>query len=270
MSNVFQNAKNTRINLEMLYCFQMKKPNLERHSRHIMLKEIGGHGQKLIANSTVAIIGMGGLGAPCALYLVAAGISRLILIDDDVVDISNLQRQIIYQTQDVGIAKTFAAKKALLALDDTVEITTHQIRLTMDKHAKILADADIIIDGTDNFETRFIVNSAAFNLKKILISGALGRFDGQVCAFDFRQGHGPCYQCLVPQMPPNAETCAQMGVVGAVAGVIGTIMALEAIKIITGAGSSLFGRILIYDGLNATSRTIRLNHDENCQICGKK
>lgn len=248
-------------------CRMEKKPNLARHARHIMLKEIGGHGQKLIANSCVAIVGMGGLGAPCALYLAAAGFGKLILIDDDVVDISNLQRQIIYQTQDVGIAKTVAAKKALLALDDEVEITTHQARLTKDNATSILAEADIIIDGTDNFETRFLVNSTAFKLNKILISGALGRFDGQVCAFDFRRGNGPCYQCLVPQMPPNAETCAQMGVVGALAGVIGTMMALEAIKIISGAGNSLFGRILIYDGLNATSRTIGLPHDPNCQIC---
>lgn len=246
----------------------MKKPNLERHARHIMLKEIGGHGQKLIANSCVAIVGLGGLGSPCALYLAAAGIGKLILIDNDVVDISNLQRQIIYQTQDVGIAKTEIAKQRLLELDPDIEIITHQVRINAENAAIILAGADIIIDGTDNFETRFLVNSAAFKLKKILISGALGRFDGQVCAFDFRRGNGPCYQCLVPSMPPSAETCAQMGVVGAVAGVIGTMVALEAIKIITNAGNSLFGRILIYDGLNATSRTIRLNQDEHCQICG--
>lgn len=269
-STSFSNAKKPRIFVKTYYPCFMRKPNLERHARHIMLKEIGGHGQKLITNSCVAIVGMGGLGAPCALYLAAAGIGKLVLIDDDVVDLSNLQRQIIYQTQDVGIAKTEIAKQRLLELDPAVEIITHQMRISAENATMVLTDADIIIDGTDNFETRFIVNSAAFGLKKILISGALGRFDGQVCAFDFRDGQGPCYQCLVPKLPPNAETCAQMGVVGAVAGVIGTMMALEAIKIITNAGNSLFGRILIYDGLNATSRTIRLTQDEHCTVCADK
>jgi molybdopterin/thiamine biosynthesis adenylyltransferase len=264
---ILLDAKSLNKFLEINYYFQMKKPNVLRHARHIMLKEIGGHGQKLIANSSVAIVGMGGLGAPCSLYLAAAGIGKLILIDDDDVELSNLQRQIIYQTKHVGIAKTQAAKNALLGLDPDIEILTQQTRLTPENAAEILANADIIIDGTDNFETRFIVNSAAFKLNKILISGALGRFDGQVCAFDFRSGRGPCYQCFVPQPPPRAETCAQLGVVGALAGIIGTIMALEAVKIITSAGNSLIGRILLYDGLEATSRTIRLLPDENCKTC---
>ena len=251
----------------------MKKANIHRHARHIMLKEIGGTGQNKIANSAIAIIGMGGLGAPCALYLAAAGVGKLILVDDDSIELSNLQRQIIYQTNDLGIAKTEAAEKALLALDSDIEIAAYNCRLTQENAAQILADAEIIIDGSDNFETRFLVNKTAFEQNKILISGALGRFDGQVCAFDFRadngQNDGPCYQCLVPQAPPEAETCAQMGVVGALCGIIGSIMALEAIKIITNAGNSLFGRILLYDGLNATSRTIRLYKDENCEICSK-
>lgn len=247
----------------------MKKANIKRHARHIMLKEIGGHGQNLIANSCVAIIGIGGLGAPCALYLAAAGVGSLILIDDDIIELSNLQRQIIYQTKDVGIAKTKAAANALLALDEDIKITAHQTRLSPENAAQILADADIIIDGTDNFETRFLINKTAHSLKKVLVSGALGRFDGQVCAFDFRTANSPCYQCLVPQIPPDAETCAQMGVVGAICGIIGSIMALEVIKIIANAGNSLFGRIMIYDGLNATSRTIKLNKDANCKTCGK-
>lgn len=251
----------------------MKKANIERHARHIMLKEIGGIGQNKIANACVAIIGVGGLGAPCALYLAAAGIGKLILIDDDTIELSNLQRQIIYQTKDIGLSKAEAAKKALLALDSEIEIAIHNCRLSTENAADILSKADIIIDGSDNFETRFLVNKTAFALNKILVSGALGRFDGQVCAFDFRdkisKNDMPCYQCLVPQTPPDAETCVQLGVVGAICGIIGSIMALETIKIIANAGDSLFGRILLYDGLNATSRTIRLNKDENCKICAK-
>ncbi len=251
----------------------MKKANIERHARHIMLKEIGGPGQTRIANSTVAIIGLGGLGAPCALYLAAAGIGRLILIDDDKIEISNLQRQIIYQSKDIGIKKTEAARNALLSLDSDIEISSHDCRIGPENAKSILRDADIIIDGSDNFETRFLVNEAAYSLNKVLVFGALGRFDGQVGAFDFRtqnaKANGPCYQCFVPSMPPNAETCAQMGVVGALCGIIGSIMALEVIKIITEAGNSLLGRIMIYEGLSAKSRTIRLNKDENCQICSK-
>lgn len=248
-----------------------KKANIARHSRHIMLKEIGGHGQAQIANAKVAIIGMGGLGGPCALYLAAAGIGKLILIDDDAIELSNLQRQILFRTNEIGEPKVNAAKSALLALDNEIEISAHNCRLNEENAKDILAESDIIIDCSDNFQTRFLANKTAFDLKKVLVSGALGRFDGQVCAFDFRQKNGadigPCYQCLVPQLPPDVETCAQMGVVGAICGIIGSIMALEVIKIITNAGNSLFGRIMIYDGLSAISRTIRLNKDANCQIC---
>ena len=246
-----------------------KSANITRHKRHILLKEIGGHGQNLIANSHVVMIGAGGLGAPCLLYLAAAGIGKITIIDDDVVDISNLQRQVIYKTSDIGALKTECAKRELLALDNDIEITIHSCRINAENAQELLKDGDIIIDGCDNFETRFIVNEASFKLGKILISGALGRFDGQIMAFDFRDKTGPCYQCFVPQMPQNQENCDILGVVGAICGIVGSIMALEAIKIIAKAGNSLIGRILLYDGLNAITRNIAQCENVNCEICSK-
>lgn len=246
-----------------------KSANIERHKRHILLKEIGGHGQNLIANSHIAIIGAGGLGCPCLLYLAAAGIGKITIIDDDIVDISNLQRQIIFKTNDIGTPKVDCAKREIKALDDNIEIITHQCRINKENAENLLKDADIIIDGCDNFETRFIVNEASFKLKKILISGALGQFEGQIMAFDYRGGNGPCYNCFVPDMPQTQENCNIMGVVGAICGIIGSIMALEALKIIANAGNSLIGRIIIFDGLNAKSRNIAQSENENCKICSK-
>ncbi len=245
-----------------------KKADIKRHARHILLKEIGGHGQNLIANSHIGIVGAGGLGAPVLLYLAAAGIGRITLIDNDIVDISNLQRQVLYRSEDIGKPKAECAKLSLNALDPNIEIIAHDARFTVD-NADLLNDCDIIIDGSDNFETRFLLNRIAFEKRKILVSGALGRFDGQVSAFDFRDGNGPCYQCLIPQKPQMAENCDVLGVVGAICGIIGSIMALETIKIITNAGDSLFGRILIYDGLNASSRTLKLPKEDKCPICSK-
>lgn len=246
-----------------------KHANIERHARHIMLKEIGGHGQKLLANSSVAIIGAGGLGSPCALYLTAAGVGKITLIDDDVVDLSNLQRQILFKTTDIGRPKVIAAKEALNTIDSDIEIITINERINHENANRLLCDADIIIDGSDNFKTRFLVNKTAYALKKILISGALGRFDGQVMAFDFADNNSPCYQCFVPQIPPIEEDCNILGVVGAICGIIGSIMALETIKIITqNRDTSLFGKILLYDGLKAQSRTLNIPKDRNCNICG--
>lgn len=245
----------------------MKSPRIDRHARHIMLKEIGGHGQKLLANAKVVIIGVGGLGSPCALYLAAAGLGQLTLIDDDVVDLSNLQRQIIYRTQDIDKPKTEIAKKSLLELDPELEIIAIQSKIDETNARDLLKNADLVIDGCDNFTTRHLVNKICHELKIPLLSGALGRFDGQIAAFDYK-ADSPCYQCFVPEAPTEAETCAQMGVIGAVAGVIGTMMALEAIKIITHAGDSLFGKIMIYNGLNANSRILKLSKDKKCAICG--
>lgn len=245
-----------------------KQPDIERHSRHILLKEIGGHGQKLIANTTVAIIGAGGLGCPCALYLTAAGIGKIIIIDDDKVELSNLQRQILFKTSDIGLPKVIAAQIALNEIDPNVEIIPTQARINEQNAESLLKDADIIIDGSDNFATRFLINKTAYDLEKILVSGALGRFEGQVSAYDFTNHTGPCYQCFVPEAPPFEESCAIMGVIGAVCGVIGSIMALETIKIITrNKETSLIGKLLIYDGLRAQSRTLKISKDRKCKIC---
>lgn len=247
----------------------------ERYARHILLKEIGGPGQQKLKAASVAIVGVGGLGAPAALYLAAAGIGRLRLIDHDTVALSNLQRQIIFTTENVGAPKTTSATAALTALNPNVEIDTRVIRLDADTARTQLDGADLVLDGTDDFATRFAVNEACHALGVTLISGAVGRWDGQVSTFKSGSTKRlapderlPCYRCFVPDAPPDAETCERVGVVGALTGVIGAMMALEAIKEIAGAGESLAGRVLLYDGLAATARTITLKRDPHCPVCG--
>jgi molybdopterin/thiamine biosynthesis adenylyltransferase len=237
----------------------------ERYARHILLKEVGGPGQQRLKAATVAIVGVGGLGSPAALYLAAAGVGRLRLIDDDDVSLSNLQRQIAFTSDDVGMPKVSSASEAIAALNQNVDIDPRRTRITDANAAELLTGADLALDGTDDFATRFAVNAACRALNLTLISGAVGRWNGQVSTF--KRG-GPCYRCLVPDTPPDAETCAQVGIVGALTGVIGSIMALEAIKEIAGAGDSLAGRLLLYDGLAATSRTIALPRDTACPVCG--
>ncbi len=248
---------------------------LDRHARHILLKEIGGPGQARLAQASVAIVGVGGLGAPAALYLAAAGIGRISLIDPDVVELSNLQRQILFRSDDVGVDKARAGQTTLKALDPHIDVEAVVERLVCANSEQLIAGADVVLDGTDNFEARFAVNRACHNLGISLVSGAVGRWDGQIGIFASGQTKAlppdkrlPCYQCWVPEVPPDAESCAQMGIVGALTGVIGAMMALEAIKIIAKAGHSLAGRVLVYDGLEATSRTLRLTRDPACPICG--
>lgn len=237
----------------------------ERYARHILLKEIGGPGQQRLKAATVAIVGVGGLGAPAALYLAAAGVGRLRLIDDDTVSLDNLQRQIIFRTADTGASKAERAAQALQALNPNTHVEARSVRLT-EANARVLLDgADIVLDGTDDFETRFAVNAACQALRVPLVSGAVGRWDGQVAVF---APGGPCYRCLVPEAPPDAETCARVGVVGALTGVIGAVMALEAIKLITHSGEPLIGRVLLFDGLDATARTVGLSRDPACPVCG--
>lgn len=247
----------------------------ERYARHILLKEIGGPGQHQLKGSTIAIVGAGGLGAPAALYLAAAGVGRLRLIDHDQVSLSNLQRQILYRSDEVGAPKVERARATLAALNPDVEIEARFEKLTEANARALLAGADLVLDGTDEFATRFAVNLACHDLGVALISGAVGRWDGQVATF--KSGltkhmspseRLPCYRCLVPEIPPDAETCAAVGVVGALTGVIGSLMALEAIKEIAKAGESLAGRLLIYDSLAAQGRTIRLPRDPACPVCG--
>lgn len=239
---------------------------VERYARHLVLSEVGGPGQQALKRARVLIVGVGGVGAPAALYLAAAGVGTLGLIDDDRVGLSNLQRQILFSTAEVGQAKVEAAGERLHALNPHVAIERHVERLTSDNAAARIGAYDLVLDGTDDFQTRLWVNAACVTAGKPLVSGALGRWSGQVGVFAGR----PCYQCLVPEIPPDAETCARVGVVGALAGVIGSMAALEAIKLIAGAGQALTGRLLLYDGLAGAARTVRVAADPQCPVCGAR
>ena len=236
---------------------------IERYARHILLKDIGGAGQKRLKSASIALIGAGGIGSPAGLYLAAAGVGRIGLIDDDAVSLSNLQRQILFASDDVEKPKVEAAAHRLSTLNPHVEIETHAVRLNAENGADLLVSYDLILDGSDNFATRFCVNDLAFRLEKPLISAAVGRWTGQIGIFTGR----PCYRCLVPDMPVHEETCAQAGIVGALTGVMGAMAALEAIKMITHAGRALVGRLLIYEGLTGESRCLSLPPDPSCPVC---
>ncbi|HWA22461.1 MAG TPA: HesA/MoeB/ThiF family protein [Caulobacterales bacterium] len=248
---------------------------LERYRRHILLKEIGGAGQQKLRGASVALIGAGGLGAPAALYLAAAGVGRLRIIDPDAASLPNLQRQVVYRSEDVGRSKVERTAEALLALNPNVTVEPVAERLGDDNAQRLLAGVELVLDGCDDFGTRFAVNAAAHALGIALISGAVGRWDGQIATFKSGLTKGkpeaerlPCYRCFVPEIPPDAEPCSLVGIVGALTGVIGSMMALEAIKEITGAGESLAGRLTLFDGLRGEARTVRLNPDPECPTCG--
>ena len=237
---------------------------VERYARHLVLREVGGPGQQKLRAARVLIVGAGGLGAPAALYLAAAGVGVIGLADPDTVSLSNLQRQVLYATGDVGALKVDVAARRLGDLNAHVQINAHAVALTGANASGLVGGYDLVLDGTDDFATRFAVNAACVAAGVTLVSGALGRWTGQVGVFAGR----PCYRCLVPDIPPDAETCAAVGVVGALAGVVGSMMALEAVKRITGAGGPLVGRLLIYDGLAGESRTVRIGADPACPVCG--
>lgn len=237
---------------------------IDRYARHLVLREVGGPGQQKLKAARVLIVGAGGLGSPAALYLAAAGVGTLILADPDTVDRSNLQRQVIYAEADLGRPKVDAAADRLRGLNPHVVTKTFNGAFDTETADKLTADADIVLDGTDDFGVRFCVNAACVRHGKPLVSGAIGRWTGQVGVF----GRRPCYRCLVPEIPPDAETCVAVGVVGALAGVIGSMMALEAIKLIVGAGDPLVGRLMIYDALAAETRTVRVAGDPDCPVCG--
>ena len=237
---------------------------VDRYARHLVLKEIGGAGQQKLKDAGVLVVGAGGLGAPATLYLAAAGVGRLGLIDPDTVALSNLQRQVIYATGDIGREKVIASAERLCALNDMTEVDPLNFALTADNARELIRSYDLVLDGTDDFATRLIVSDACVAEDRTLVSGAIGRWTGQVGVFAGR----PCYRCLVPEIPPDAQTCSAVGVVGALAGVIGSMMALEAIKLIAEAGEPLAGRLLIYDGLAGESRTVRVTADASCPVCG--
>lgn len=239
---------------------------VERYARHLVLREVGGPGQQRLKAARVLIVGVGGLGAPAALYLAAAGVGTLVLVDPDQVDLSNLQRQVLYSQSDIGRRKVDAAADRLTALNPHVAVERVPVALDAANARTLAAGCDLVLDGTDSFTTRFSVNAACVAEQVTLVSGAIGRWTGQVGVFR----RAPCYRCLVPEIPPDAETCSAVGVVGALAGVVGSMMALEAIKLLTGAGDPLAGRLLIYDGLSAETRTVRIGPDPDCEVCGER
>ena len=240
---------------------------IERYARHVILKEIGGPGQQKLMKAKVLVIGAGGLGSPLLMYLAAAGVGTLGVIDDDIVDLSNLQRQIIHKTSAIGKDKTSSAKETLQEVNPEVKVISHQQRLGEQNAEEILSAYDIIADGCDNFTTRFLVNDICIKHKKPLISGALSQFDGQLATFKGYEKDKPCYRCLVPAQPRGVLSCAEAGILGAVAGVVGTMQAVEVLKEILSLGESLAGKLVIYDALCATSRTVRLPKDPGCKYC---
>lgn len=244
---------------------------LDRYARHIILREIGGAGQQKLLRSKILIVGAGGLGSPLALYLAAAGVGTLGIIDDDAVDLSNLQRQIAHGTADIGASKVESAARSVARLNPDVTVIAHKERLTADNAARIIAGYDLVTDGTDNSETRFLLNDACYFGKKPLVSGAILQFDGQITTFKaYEEGANPCYRCLFPVPPPPdvAQTCGEAGVLGALAGVVGSIQAVEAVKELLGIGEGLSGRLLLYDALAAEFRKIKVPRDPACPLCG--
>ncbi|CUH78669.1 HesA/MoeB/ThiF family protein [Tropicibacter naphthalenivorans] len=242
---------------------------LDRYLRHIVLRELGGPGQKKLKQAKVLVIGAGGLGSPALLYLAAAGVGTIGVIDDDEVDVGNLQRQVIHRDQDIGEPKVFSAERAMKAVNPYLEVRPYQRRLTSDIAEDLIGDYDVVLDGTDNFDTRYLANRICVSQGKPLISGALSQWEGQVSVFDPAHG-GPCYQCIFPEAPAEglAPSCAEAGVLGPLPGVVGSMMAVEAVKQIIGAGAVLRGEMLIYDALWGETRKIGLKKRADCPVCG--
>jgi len=240
---------------------------LERYSRHILLKDIGIEGQEKILNGKVLIIGVGGLGSPVALYLAAAGVGTLGLVDGDTVDMSNLQRQVIHHTPDVGKHKTVSAEEKIHAINSDVKVVTYQERVFSNNIAKIIEDFDFIIDGTDNFAAKFLINDACVLSKKPFSHGGILRFDGQTMTYS---PNNACYRCFFEKPPPRdaVPTCSQAGVLGAIAGMLGTIQAAEALKFLTQQGELLTNKLLIFNALSMDFRKVTLRKNPNCPICG--
>ncbi|MFA9229834.1 MAG: ThiF family adenylyltransferase [Microgenomates group bacterium] len=242
---------------------------LDRYARHILLREIGGPGQRRLKDAKVLVIGAGGLGSPALLYLAASGVGCIGVIDDDVVENSNLQRQIIHTDQAIGTPKVQSATRAIKALNPFVEVRPYDRRLTPEIAADLFADYDLILDGTDNFDTRYLVNRVCADLAKPLISAAITQWEGQISLYDPARG-APCYECIFPTRPEPGmvPTCAEAGVAAPLPGVIGAMMAMEAVKHITGAGQGLAGRLLIHDALYNETRMIGIKKRADCAVCG--
>jgi adenylyltransferase/sulfurtransferase len=249
---------------------QLSKQEILRYSRHLIMPEVGMEGQLKLKQAKVLLIGAGGLGAPLGLYLSAAGVGRLGLVDFDVVDFTNLQRQVTFSTSDVGRSKLAAAKERLAGLNPEIEIDTFAARLTSENALEILREFDVIVDGTDNFPTRYLVNDACVLLGKPNVYGSIFRFEGQATIFGYPGG--PCYRCLYPEPPPPGlvPSCAEGGVLGVLPGIVGAVQAMETIKLILGRGDLLVGRLLVFDALAMRFRELKLRKNADCPACGNR
>ncbi len=247
----------------------LSNEEIRRYSRHLIMPEVGMAGQRRLKQGSVLLIGTGGLGSPLALYLAAAGVGHIGLVDFDVVDESNLQRQIAHGTSTIGVLKTESAKRRLHDLNPLVEVSTYETQITSANALELMGPYDVIIDGTDNFPTRYLTNDASVMLGKPNVYGSIFRFEGQATVFSPKDG-GPCYRCLYPEPPPPGlvPSCAEGGVLGVLPGVIGTIQATEAIKLITGVGETLVGRLMLYDALAMRFRELKLRRNPACPVCG--
>jgi adenylyltransferase/sulfurtransferase len=246
----------------------LSKEEILRYSRHLIMPEVGMEGQLKIKAAKVLCIGTGGLGAPLGLYLAAAGVGRIGLVDFDVVDSTNLQRQVLFSTQDIGVSKTQAAANRLRGLNPDIQIDTYETQLTSANAFELFKDYDIIVDGTDNFPTRYLVNDASVMMGKLNVYGSIFRFEGQITVFGAPDG--PCYRCLYPEPPPPGlvPSCAEGGVLGVLPGIVGTIQAAEALKLIIGKGDPLIGRLLLFDALAMKFRELKLRKNPDCPVCG--
>ncbi len=243
--------------------------DIHRYSRHLLLAEVGGHGQRKLRAASVLIVGAGGLGSPLGLYLAAAGVGRIGIIDDDRVEMSNLQRQIAHGVADLGREKAVSAAEAMLAINPSTIVQTHLARLDGGNVHQLIGDYDLVCDGSDNFPTRFLLADACVAARKTLVSAAVMRFEGQLSVFK-PYVSGPCYRCLYPEAPPDGmvPSCAESGVLGAVTGVMGTLQATEVLKELLGIGETLAGRLMLWDALGSRFRTINVPRDPSCSVCG--
>ena len=252
--------------------FQFTEEQIKRYSRHIILPEVGGKGQEKLLKSKVLVIGAGGLGSPSIYYLAAAGVGTIGIVDFDVVDYSNLQRQILHNTERVGVPKVKSAKQTVEALNPDVKVIDYNTKINKDNILDIIKDYDVILDGSDTFTTRFLVNDDCYFLNKPLVSAAIFRFEGQLTVFDYRDKEStPCYRCLFPEPPPPGlvPSCQEAGLLGVVGGIMGTLQANEALKLILEIGEPLVGKLLVFDALTTDFTKVKLRKDEKCPLCGK-
>ena len=246
---------------------------LHRYARHIILQEVGGVGQEKLLSAKVLVVGAGGLGSPVLMYLAAAGVGTIGVIDDDKIELSNLQRQIIHATSRIGEAKTASAAATLAEINPEVRVVTHEMRLTVDNVEALIAEYDVIADGSDNFATRYLVNDACYFGRRPLVSAAMLRFDGQIATFKaYLGGDNPCYRCLFREAPPPGlvPSCSEAGILGALAGTLGSFQATEVLKEILHIGDSLSGSLILYDALSATFQKVSVKPDPDCPLCGPR